>query len=337
MGQSFSSTVGDLELDDSPNHSDGYVVLRIGAIRFVDGFAAKRIEDGLEALLLKCDVTVLRGIEWPKSEGFEVFSRAVDSRKKNETGIYLQLTDERYRELFLKLGDDICDVLIGSTGDKDSIAVLVARLFRWRKFLNLYKTKGLADNQRVGLFGELLVLRDFFMTYHDASEAVSAWRGCKKAEQDFQFPQNAMEVKATRATIPEKVSISNIQQLDNKNMNHLILTVVHLIESPVSGETLPELISSIRGMLPERIHGKFDEGLFEVGYLDSQAELYANSNYQVQSINYHKVKDGFPRLQISELPDGVKGVSYEISLDAARPFQVAEEEARTMMFDKGSD
>ena len=125
--------------------------------------------------------------------------------------------------------------------------------------------------------------------------------------------------------------------VDDRHIAQLFLTVVHLSESPVSGETLPDLVSSIRESLPDTVHGKFNEGLFEVGYLDKQAELYSDTNYQVQNVNYHKVEDGFPRLQISELPDGVKGVSYEISLDAARPFQVTEEEARTMMFERAID
>ena len=113
--------------------------------------------------------------------------------------------------------------------------------------------------------------------------------------------------------------------------------MVHLSESPVSGETLPDLVSSIRETLPDTVHGKFNEGLFEVGYLDKQAELYSGTNYQVKNVYYHKVEDEFPRLQASELPDGVIGVSYEISLDAARPFQVTEEQARTMMFEQGTD
>jgi hypothetical protein len=336
MPQNFSSVVENLDLANAAPDLE-YFRKQIIAIKLVKGYAAKRIQDGLEALLLVVDVSVLQGIEWPRSDGFKVDTAAVGPDRGSETRISLQLTDTRYRDIFLALSDDICDVLIEASSAAELITALLTRLIRWQEFLKRHRSEGLSDNQRVGLFGELFILRNFFMAYYDPSESVLAWRGCKKAEQDFQFPENAMEIKATRATIPEKVSISNIQQLDDKNINQLFLTVVHLTESPVSGETLPELLSSIRGMLPDHIHGKFDEGLFEVGYLDSQAELYANSNYQVQSINYHKVEDGFPRLQLSELPDGVKGVSYEISLDAARPFQVTEEQARTMMFEQEID
>ena len=336
MPQNFSSIVENLDLASAAPDRQ-YLEKRMAAIKLVKGYAAKRIQDGLEALLLVVDVSALRGIQWPRSEGFEVHTAAVDPDRGSETRIYLQLTDTRYRDIFLSLGDDICDVLIEAPSAPELITALLTRLVRWQEFLKRHRSEGLSENQRVGLFGELTVLRDFFMAYHDPSESVLGWRGCKKADQDFQFPENAMEVKATRATIPEKVSITNIRQLDNRHITRLFLTVVHLSESPVSGETLPDLVSRIRETLPDTILGKFNEGLFEVGYLDKQAELYSDTNYQVQNVIHHKVEDGFPRLQISELPDGVKGVSYEISLDAARPFQVTEEEARTMMFEQDSE
>ena len=69
---------------------------------------------------------------------------------------------------------------------------------------------------------------------------------------------------------------------------------------------------------------KFDEGLFEVGYLDAHAELYSETMYQLNDLIHHEVRDGFPRLLRSQVPDGVKKVRYEITIDAARPFEITD-------------
>ena len=45
---------------------------------------------------------------------------------------------------------------------------------------------------------------------------------------------------------------------------------------------------------------------------------------------HHEVKDGFPRVLREQLPDGVKKVRYEISIDAARPFRIDEGRVHAM-------
>jgi hypothetical protein len=131
-------------------------------------------------------------------------------------------------------------------------------------------------------------------------------------------------VKTSRATILDRVSISSVQQLDEDGMSPLVLSVVHVHANETSGETLPEMIKSLRAVLLDDVLDLLDEGLVEVGYLDEHEKKYEKTRYQLNGVIHHEVKDGFPRLLRENLPEGVKKVRYEISLDAARNFRIDE-------------
>ena len=132
-----------------------------------------------------------------------------------------------------------------------------------------------------------------------------------------------MEVKTTRAPIPETISIANVQQLDEDGISPLVLTIVHVHVNETTGETLPDIVAAIRSRVADEAKADFEEGLIEVGYLDIHAKSYT-SRYHLNGVLYHEVADDFPRVLRSQLPEGVKKVRYEVSVDAARPFRVAE-------------
>jgi len=110
--------------------------------------------------------------------------------------------------------------------------------------------------------------------------------------------------------------------MDEDGLATLVLTVIHVHANEAVGETLPEVVEAIRTTLPDDSRELFDNGLVEVGYLDTHAKLYGNSRYQVNGVFHHEVKDGFPRILRNQLPEGVKKVRYEITIDAARPFRI---------------
>jgi len=303
-----------------------YTQLRIGPILMVDAFAARRNSDDLPALLLELHADSLRGVdEWPESVGFRVDVEPSESGSKSRVRVYLQLTEERFSDIFYVLCEDVRAVLETATDEHAAVVAFHSRLVRWQAFLKKHEPDGLSPEAQVGLFGELLVLRDVFLPRIDAFRSVQAWRGCKKAHQDFQFPGRALEVKTTRAVIPDRISISNVQQLDEAGIETLVLTVVHVHAGDAAGVTLPMMVNSIREGLPASPGERFNEGLFEVGYLDEHAELYSKTMYELNGLIHHEVTEGFPRLLRNQVPDGVKKVRYEITIDAARPFVITDE------------
>jgi hypothetical protein len=276
---------------------------------------------------LVLQATSVAGIrEWPESAGFDLDVLTTGGASQNATTeIYLQLTDGRYRDVFLALCEDVCSVLAKATGEAAAVRDFHSRLVRWQSFLKLNRPEGLSPEAQVGLFGELRVMADILLERMDHSAVVRAWRGCRKAAQDYQFNTWAMEVKTSRAPILDRIAVSNVQQLDEDGKSPLFLTVVQVHANPTSGETLPQLVERVRGRVDFECLELLDSGLVEVGYLETQAHLYAETKYDLIQVLHHEVRDGFPRIRRNDLPDGVKKVRYDISIDAARGFRVGEE------------
>jgi hypothetical protein len=322
MAGIFKPVVEKIDLSES---TGSFARLRIADINVLDIFAAKKVATGLEALLVEVDSEVLSEIDdWPQSEGFQMDVDPVEGGPQPRSRLSLQLSEGRFRDVFLALCEDVCSVMAEASESHEGIRVLYRRLSRWQAFLKRNRPEGLSSEAQAGLFGELLVFRDLFLCHLGPLAATRAWRGYTKANQDFQFTGIALEVKTTRATIPDRIHISNIQQLDDEDMEQMFLTVVSVHENETVGETLPEIIESLRRSLTDPERGLFDEGLIEVGYLDEQKHLYERTRYQRKDVFHFEVRDGFPRLARSQLPTGVQSVKYQISIAACRPFETEE-------------
>ena len=322
MGDLYVSVVDSLTIESIDGR---HVKKRIGEISALDAYAAKRVTDGLEALILEVETSALgKIVTWPSSRGFEMIPEPLESGPGGRTRLHLQLVRKRFREVFRALCSDVCEVMVGASIGPEAIHVFHRRLVRWQSFLQKHGPEGLSEQARCGLFGELLVFRDMLLPCIAAGTVLPAWRGCKKAHQDFQFVDCALEVKTTRAAIPDRISVSNVQQLDGKGMKHMFLTVVHVNENETAGETLPAMVDGLRTALPDDARDLLDQGLEEVGYTDAHRELYARPLYQDIDRKHFEVRDEFPMLTRGQIPDGVKRVRYEISIDACKPFRVDE-------------
>jgi hypothetical protein len=320
----FAKAVSGVSIENMAGPYQGRL---IPSVTVIDTRAAMRVSDGLEALCLVVDqksITTIR--EWPASEGFEVEILPEDpGSPKSKLQVILQSTDRRFREVFFALCEDICGMLDSAENEEAAVRAFQSRLVKWQSFFKKGRSDGLSPEHQVGLFGELHVMKDILLKAGVHSTVLKAWRGCLKANQDFQFKDWALEVKTSRAVIVDKVSISNVQQLDEDGKSPMVLTVVHVHANRTSGTTLPAVIRELRQGLIGEASELFEQGLFEVGFLDIHAEAYEDTKYQILGMNHYEVKEGFPRLCRADLPDGIKKVKYDISIDAARGFRVSEE------------
>ncbi len=128
-----------------------------------------------------------------------------------------------------------------------------------------------------------------------------------------------MEVKTTLSKEPIKVVISNERQLDNRGLVSLHLLVLSLIEAQSGGESLPDVVISLREMFSNdmRYSRRFEYGLREAGYLDNHAYLY-DTTYTVKSEELFMVGEGFPR--ITELPPGLGDLRYSLLPAACKQY-----------------
>jgi hypothetical protein len=197
--------------------------------------------------------------------------------------------------------------------------LLVRRLSSWRRLLEEGRGELLTASQVRGLMGELVLLDRFLASGVHPSEAVSAWVGPLRANQDFQFHDRAWEVKTVFADA-EFVEIASESQLDSSE-RELRLVVVTLVEG--AGETgisLNDQVLRMRSLLEATgdIRELFEERLMEVGYVAQAA--YDEPVFRIGRIRLFQVDGEFPRLRPSDLPEGVQDVDYRIRLDACLQF-----------------
>jgi hypothetical protein len=133
-------------------------------------------------------------------------------------------------------------------------------------------------------------------------------------------------VKTTRAVTPDSVYISSIQQLDEEGVDEMFLSLVWVHQNESSGASLPALVAGIRSSLSGQAEAMFNDGLIEVGYLESHQPKYEKELYQIREISMFSVEDEFPRLTRKLIPNGVKGVKYQISIDACGAFLMKPED-----------
>ena len=329
MTDQFADIVESLTV---PGQVGLFVQKRDLRISCLNVFVAKKISNSLEALLVQVDTRLLSAImDWPQSEGFEISLKPVEGRVGELTLICLELTSSRFRDVFMSLAEDICKVISMEADAGNATEKMHIRLYRWQEFLTRHREEGLSSDQRAGLFGELEILQSVFLKTLDPALAVRGWRGCKKAHQDFQYPSLALEVKTTRAVTPDSVYISNIQQLDEEGVDEMFLSLVWVHQNESSGASLPELIADIRSSLSGQAEAMFNEGLIEVGYLESHKSKYENELYQIREISIFSVENEFPRVTRDLIPNGVKGVNYQISIDACRAFLMKPEEFQSVI------
>ncbi|MEV0623995.1 PD-(D/E)XK motif protein [Nonomuraea sp. NPDC050404] len=205
---------------------------------------------------------------------------------------------------------------------------LVRRLGAWRRMLDRGLSTGLSPEARLGLYGELLVLREV-MLHALGSAAVRAWVGPGGAPQDFQHLSAAVEVKTVSRRDPDRCRISNERQLEAAAHTTSLFLVHQAVSTSGDGTSLGELVDELRNhpkVTPEL--SWFENCLLEAGWLDIHRDQYVNDRYFLSRRQAFAVDATFPRITPSDLAPGVSGVSYLVDLSSCSSHRVDEETVR---------
>jgi hypothetical protein len=256
---------------------------------------------------------------WARSRGLDWL--VVPQR--NGTALFgVCLKDLRHSDLFDALANDLARrVIAASAGPSTEIAALLGGVARWQKFLAT-GIEGLSDEAQRGLWGELYFLRTSILPTHGSAAGVASWQGSQKAHQDFLFSRGAVEIKTTVAKAPHVVRITSERQFDDANLPALYLRHFALAVREGAGETLPEMVASLRKKLQAEpaVAEQFEDALLAAGYVDAHAWRYEERGYSVRETNDFEVRRGFPRIVERNLPSGIGDVRYALSLDACHDF-----------------
>jgi hypothetical protein len=298
----------------------GYVRLRVPLVGACAVYAARSIGSSLEALVVEVATASLPGdVELPRSAGFEVIPTVIDPGRGGRIRIVLALRDARYVDVFRALCEDLVHRMASVTQEADAVRVLTLQLARWQAFLRAAGMEGLSLERRRGLAGELTFLRDELLP-RMGDLAVKGWMGWAAANHDFQLPGGSVEVKTTAANTPHAFRVSNVGQLDDRTTTALYVCLTRVDESQNSGESLREVVESLRDRLHPSVAVALEDRLAQVGFVMAAGSMYAFPRYNVRGRQMFHVLPGFPRITADDLPLGVETVEYSVAIAACKPF-----------------
>ena len=232
------------------------------------------------------------------------------------------LASQDLRGLFNSLVSDILEAS-RALAPSTIASFVFTRILRWRDLLAV-GSREFALWQLRGLTAELIAVRRLF-ELRRPTDVIEAWQGPFGAPQDFIFRDLRIEVKAVGPTA-KRIRITSADQLDVPDDVELRLTTVALASALVEAEdvfSVADLVTEIRSELLVKgsVLSEFDRRLAAVhkGVFDE----YQSSLFRLDSIRAFAVKERFPRIVRSMLPDGIDDVSYGIEFAKILDFERA--------------
>jgi len=325
--------------EDAYPASSGYITRRILPELKYDIYLAVERPDNKRLLMIRIKrSSVARNIVYPSFNCFEIRSVILPNDDSDRFAIQLILAKPAYEDIFTALVEDIINKLASIQEEQNAIAEFIARLQRWQKFLEKHDRNRLSQMVQQGLYGELWFLRQIVIPQLGCDRGVESWTGARGSQQDFQFEHCAVEVKTTATKKHQIIAIASEKQLDDTGIANLVLLHLSLDIRKVTGESLPEIVASVRTLIANDVLAQehLEILLFEAGYLDIHANDYEQTRYTIREINYFQVEGGFPRIVEADLRNGVGNVRYTISVEQCKNFSISESQVSALIADSNS-
>ncbi|WP_327403126.1 PD-(D/E)XK motif protein [Streptomyces sp. NBC_01288] len=320
---------------ESPQDTPGRSTLRLHPESPLDIFLSVSHPGRQRMLVLRTDARsadpIVRSVgRLPRAAGIEMSLSAV-SRVEYELQVIL--TANELREVFNPLVSDVADTAKDAPAATEALAAAVDRFGRWQDLLRAVGRDGLSVEARRGLYGELLVLGDVLLASLAQSEAVEGWTGPTGTNQDFQLPDVAIETKASAAKRPRSIRIASERQLDGTGTPALLLALATIDERRGgSGESLNRRVDGIRQQLTSpSARARLDGLLMQAGYLPGHRDLYDEPRYTLRDLRFWHVREDFPRLVESDLPEGVSDCTYNLSTSGLDVYRATADEVKELI------
>jgi hypothetical protein len=231
--------------------------------------------------------------------------------------------------LFPELNDLFDDVLVDMihavSESRENPAVLCRNVLnRWRELIERGRPPKLGNEALVGLFGELLILKDLTRL---SLSALDSWTGPSGARHDFVSGNAALEVKTSTRRNGRSCKINGHLQLVPPEDGTLNLAYFK-VETTANGRSVPELIEEIFSAGVDRM--QFRKHLQDANYDDSYSEEYAEFRWSILERRMYLVDESFPRIVPEsfvngDLPSGISDVIYTVELLAEPPNPLSDE------------
>lgn len=253
-------------------------------------------------------------------KGFKIHVESSESKAGAPFMLLLELQQQTYEEVFSIFSSSLSASTTPDMTVRDAARKCWDTLERWRSFFSNQK-ESLGRNEQIGLAGELWAIYKLAKNGLDFDYILESWTGSLKTDQDFQFKASALEVKTTTTVESNRIKINSARQLDATGIKRLFLAYISLDERNKGGFTLPSIIDTLRNHASTTSRIRLEELLTQSGYFEKHRPIYESKGYTERSMIFFLVEPGFPRILESDLPSGVLGINYDISLSACEPYR----------------
>lgn len=268
-----------------------------------------------------------RGFRIPHIKGLNIFLRSQKPNPDSDITLFLELQQEDAIDVFIVFATRICEELDNITKSEAAIKMVLSLIGKWKSFF-AGGSDILSRERQIGLYGELYFVWLLSTEGVNIGQAVQAWTGSGRTNQDFEFGTISAEVKSTTAVNATSVKISNSRQLDDTGLESLYLVHILLDVRQGGGQTLPGLIDVIRQEIEKsapEANTDFEEKLFQAGYYEKDVEQYVHQAYSERNVVFYSVVEGFPRVLERDLAPDVTNISYEIILTNCQKYILSRE------------
>ncbi len=257
----------------------------------------------------------------PKMESTSILKVVQGNENENTYWTSFDLLNTEFKDVYFSFCENLIDSIIDIKEESLALNILKRRFITWK---NLFKKASKCETSKekiMGLFGELLTLKDIVAKKYGIATAVQAWGGPDSQSKDFTVNDTWYEVKTIGAN-SDSIHISSLTQLSSDKPGHLIVIRTESV-SPEFGKNCPSIIDIIKELLilisDEAVENKLVEKIQSVGIDVFWKE--AAIKFDVKGITAYTVIDDFPRITDINVPfPEITGVNYTISRSAISRF-----------------
>lgn len=321
------------QLDSSTASVAGLFKQRYSDTSKCDVFLGLKYPENFRMLVLKTPVDIGKDFNFRYQFKGLKFEKVHDPDDSNYLLLNLVLVEKELKDIFNSLIADVLGNIINETEINIILRKYSSRLVKWQSLFERLNQEGLSAEEQRGLFGELFFIRKFLQNNADFLNIIDSWGGPEKQIRDFQFGAWSVEVKTTSGNNHQKIQISSERQLDKNNLDHLFLYHLSLDIRPESGETLNQLVDDVSKLLGTdfTVLNRFQNKLFEGGYLTHHRPFYESTGYFVRGESTFEIEGDFPRIEELDIRSGVGDVKYSIVVSNCKDFLVSDESVYSKM------
>lgn len=260
-----------------------------------------------------------------KNTEIDIRLRGISLIKRNYENcgeLFLILNRQNDWELFFSVCKDIISICATYSSNEEMVTAVEHRLRRWQAFLMQNTEVSLSLMMQMGLFAELMFLKNILIPRKGALDAITAWGGPEADRQDFSLSDVAIEIKSYKTSKGPQVTISSTHQLFSDD-KPLFLVTYGLTESS-HAESIADLISELDILISSEsvnVIQLFERKLIEFGYMPGMIYdvLY---KFVVDSLRGFSVESAFPRILPHQTPSEILAVNYTIDLQLCTRFEI---------------